>query len=271
MSGTNSIAASATLTEDHSENEADIDLSPATSGKVLAVATFSRRRKCYYCGRRHHRRADCPAKEVSCHSCEKVGHFSRVCKSKGKKPLKKPSEGQGSALSSHNPSPLFRTYAAACPGSLIKASLGVSVNGIKLTALVDSGSNKSYINPDSSQKLGLKPIPSNHNVQKASAAMKMKSSGFCVVDVAINGKKHEATRLNVLDNLCSDIILGLDFQSQHHRLFGYNQIFHYTRCNTPKRVTSWQGPFPHHCARETQLLSKKCCSGGEPLATLCPI
>ena len=47
-----------------------------------------------------------------------------------------------------------------------------------------------------------------------------------------------------------------------------NEIFHYTRCVTPKRVTSLQGPSPRHCARATQLLSKKCCSGGEPLATL---
>ena len=50
-----------------------------------------------------------------------------------------------------------------------------------------------------------------------------------------------------------------------------NQIFHYTRCTTPKRVTSLRGPSPRHCARATQLLSKKCRSGGEPLATLCPI
>ena len=50
-----------------------------------------------------------------------------------------------------------------------------------------------------------------------------------------------------------------------------NQIFHYTRCNTPKRVTSWRGPSPRHCTRATQLLLKKCRSGGEPLATLCPI
>ena len=55
----------------------------------------------------------------------------------------------------------------------------------------------------------------------ASAAMKMRSSGSCVVDVTINGKKYEATRLN--DNLCSDIILGLDFQSQHYRhIFEFN-------------------------------------------------
>ena len=50
-----------------------------------------------------------------------------------------------------------------------------------------------------------------------------------------------------------------------------NQIFHYTRCITSKRVTSWRDPSPRHCAQATQLCSKKCRSGGEPLATLCPI
>ena len=35
--------------------------------------------------------------------------------------------------------------------------------------------------------------------------------------------------------------------------FASNQIFHYTRCITPKRVTSLRGPSPSHCARATQL------------------
>ena len=46
-----------------------------------------------------------------------------------------------------------------------------------------------------------------------------------------------------------------------------NQIFHYTRWIMPKRVTSLRGPSSRHCARTTQLLSKKCRSGGESLAT----
>ena len=49
------------------------------------------------------------------------------------------------------------------------------------------------------------------------------------------------------------------------------QIFHYTRCIMPKRVTSLRGPSPRNYTRATQLLLKKCCSGGEPLATLCLI
>ena len=40
---------------------------------------------------------------------------------------------------------------------------------------------------------------------------------------------------------------------------------------TPKHVTSWRGPYPSHCAWATQLLSKKCRSGGEPLPTLCQL
>ena len=34
---------------------------------------------------------------------------------------------------------------------------------------------------------------------------------------------------------------------------------------------SLRGQSPRHCARATELLSKKCCSGGEPVATLYPI
>ena len=48
-----------------------------------------------------------------------------------------------------------------------------------------------------------------------------------------------------------------------------NQIFHYSRCITLKRITSLhQDPSPRHCARATLLLSKKCRISGERLATL---
>ena len=66
-------------------------------------------------------------------------------------------------------------------------------------------------------------ISSDHSVQKASVAIKMKSFGFCVGDIIVNDTKYQATRQNILDNLRSDIILGLDFQSQHERLiFKFN-------------------------------------------------
>ena len=45
VSGTNSVVESATREDDNSENEADIDLNPLASGKVLAVATILREKK----------------------------------------------------------------------------------------------------------------------------------------------------------------------------------------------------------------------------------
>ena len=57
----------------------------------------------------------------------------------------------------------------------------------------------------------------------ASSAMKMKSNGFCLVDLELKGNKYESTRLNVFENLCSDVILGLDFQGHHQRvIFEFN-------------------------------------------------
>ena len=45
-----------------------------------------------------------------------------------------------------------------------------------------------------------------------------------------------------------------------------------TGCIPPERVTSLRGPSTRHFVCATaQLVSKKCRSGGEPLATLCPV
>ena len=64
----------------------------------------------------------------------------------------------------------------------------------------------------------------------------------------------------------------LDERSSTGRLSRrFNQIFHYTRCIMPKRLTSLRGPSQRHCARATQLHSKKRCRGGETSATMCPI
>ena len=71
-----------------------------------------------------------------------------------------------------------------------------------------------------------------------------------------------------LKNFCCCCQLGLRFYT-HSLDQDHNQIkSYYTRCITLKRVTSWRGPSPRQCARVTQLLSKKCCSGGEPLGIL---
>ena len=36
-------------------------------------------RKCMWCGGQQHKRQSCPAKDVTCNSCHKRGHFQAVC------------------------------------------------------------------------------------------------------------------------------------------------------------------------------------------------
>ena len=51
-----------------------------------------------------------------------------------------------------------------------------------------------------------------------------------------------------------------------------NQIFHYFRHTVLRRgCNQLVGPSSNSCGGATQLLSKKCRSGSDPLATLCPI
>ena len=53
----------------------------------------------------------------------------------------------------------------------------------------------------------------------------------------------------------------------HLTLSNQNRIFLYTRCITLKHVMSLRGLSLRHCTQATLLLSKKCRSSSEPLAT----
>jgi len=74
---------------------------------------------------------------------------------------------------------------AACPGSLLKASLPVMLKGKTLTASVDSGSSESYISSSMSTKLDLNVYPSSHEVQMALSSVRVKSFGFRLVDITM--------------------------------------------------------------------------------------
>ena len=190
--------------------------------KENALGSTSRSSKtCYFCGQPFHQRKHCPALEVTCYSCGKRGHFSKVCRSRSPDKRKFANSRRGQVINSAAVDSKFTnlcTVSAACPASLTPASLQVLVNGTKVRALLDSGSSESYINSRKCSEMKLDVYPSAHQVQMAATAMKVKSTGFCLADVKIGESSYPSTRLNVLENLCSDIILGLDFQSQHQNL-----------------------------------------------------
>ena len=64
----------------------------------------------------------------------------------------------------------------------------------------------------------MKIIPCCKNISKASSSSTKNIHGCCNTDVQINGSDYNDVKLKVLKNLCSDIFLGQDFQSQHRQV-----------------------------------------------------
>ena len=175
------------------------------SEPVVAPVMAAITAKCYFCGLQRHPRSKCPAREATCHKCQKKGHFAKVCRSSG-------------ASASVTPSDhviLATLTSAATPSVLSKAVTSVSINGAKAEGLIDSGSSESFIHPDLVKRLSL-PIHQSHSaVTMASTSFSAQTSGFCAVNVRVNGRNYENVRLSVLPHLCSDVILGQDFQKLH--------------------------------------------------------
>ena len=175
---------------------------PTSVGNSLAAAVTPN--KCFFCGDLFHNRRNCPARNCYCNKCGKKGHYAKVCKSKVN------ADPAASMFS-----PALCTITAACPESLIQASAKVSIGGTCLIALIDSGSSDSYISENMAKKLCLKLHPSTQKISMALTSLKTNVLGHCFTPVTLDQRTYPSVRLGVLKDLCSDIILGQDFQKEH--------------------------------------------------------
>ena len=80
---------------------------------------------------------------------------------------------------------------------------------------MDTGSSGSFISLGYVRKHRLQMKPAVGNVSMASLSLKASIKGLCTVDLNLLGEWYPDVKLSVLPNLCSDIILGQDFMSQH--------------------------------------------------------
>ncbi|XP_064115027.1 uncharacterized protein LOC135221134 [Macrobrachium nipponense] len=106
------------------------------------------------------------------------------------------------------------------PQSLYRAATTTTINGRKLTALVDSCSDDSYIDADVAWELKLPIHPTDKDVALAQKSLHTNSSGYVNVDLTLhlNGETYPSTRLAVMKDLCSGVLLGQDFQEQHQKV-----------------------------------------------------
>ena len=162
------------------------------------AATYEPKKKCYFCGDSIDNRRSVPARDATCRNCGKKGHF-----------------GKASTMAAVI-SPTI--CSVTCPNSLSQASVNVSVYGNTLSALIDSGSSDSFISQTVAEQLNLKIHPSKQDISMALTSLKTHVIGHCFADIDPNQHVYTCTRLGVLKDLCSDIILGHDFKKEHERV-----------------------------------------------------
>ena len=189
---------------------------PADSSTLAAVGSDAA--TCFFCGNSNHPRSKCPARDAVCSKCQKRGHFAKACRGRR--------INRDKVLAAAW-SPILATVGA--PESLSRSSGTVKIEGLEVKALFDSGSTESFIHPRLVEKVALTVRPSSGTVSMATSISTTASiTGTCVANLSYQERRYASFKLSVLPGLCTDLILGLDFQSQHSSV-----TFHYGGSEPP--------------------------------------
>ena len=203
-------AASYTTTEcSPSASIKSTETSPSSDPLYTPLAVVGPTRKCYFCGFSAHPRVKCPAKDATCRSCSKQGHFAKVCKSKSFSP-----DATSAASLSTFPSTIA-TIIASAPSCLRQALLTVTLNGISTKALVDTGSSESFISFTFAKTIKTTIVPSTNLISMATTSLSTSSGGHCFVSLCYDSDTYSHVKFNILKNLCADVILGHDILNKH--------------------------------------------------------
>ena len=146
-------------------------------------------------------------KRYTVFSCGKIGHFSRVCRSKKK--IK---------TSASTYDPIVSSIFAGFPKCLKTSVVEGTVNGISDQILMDTGFSESYIDHRllKGLKLSLKGEPSAIIMASISHSAQVKEA--VVVNLKVFNNNYPKFKLGVMQELCADVILGIDFMKLHSEI-----------------------------------------------------
>ena len=182
----------------------------------IAAATKSNEEKCYFCGNKRHPRSKCPARDETCNTCGIQGHFYKVCRKNSSQKNRK------TVSAMKNKEATLGASISAGMDHMKNAQITLTVNGLQLTALVDTGSTDSYINSRIAKERNWKVTPSASCINMASTSLTKKTQGHCIASLTYKDRQY-TQKLSLLPDLCADVILGHDFMSQHSEIcFPFN-------------------------------------------------
>ena len=161
---------------------------------------------CYFCGYDRHPRAQCPARLSNCDKCGATGHYARACRTS------KRNNGHSSGKQANT-----RVIAGLIPPSISRAVINSKVNKtLTANTLVDTGSSCTFVDHNFILANGIQVVElTGQNISMASSNHSSKIRGYVTIDLEFAGHSYDQSRVMILDNLCTDIIIGHDIMSLH--------------------------------------------------------
>ncbi|KRY15368.1 Actin, acrosomal process isoform [Trichinella patagoniensis] len=156
-------------------------VSAGDPGIEMTNTSATMKQECYFCGKRRHPRANCPVRNTTCNNCGKVGHFAKVCRSVSKR------------TAFVSVTSLVGSSSSSTATELKNAIVEAKINGTNITALMDTGSSLSFI--DERQTLC-----------------------YTIADIELHGFHYSSSKLHILWNACTDVIIRQDILQLHSNL-----------------------------------------------------
>ena len=205
--GSMSVAAAKSDLQTAEDGENCVEPQIQCSAAARPRSTNWSKSSCFNCGGPRHKndnRLLCPAKDSICRNCGKIGHFAKVCKSSPKMSNRTTTASSAVFLSS-----IF--LASVSPPSIFT----VMLNGVKLKALLDTGSADNFVSKTSVDAAGLHTKKRHSVVSMASSSLSVELSEYCVCDLTFNGDTYRDIEMTVLPDACTEVILGVPFLKLH--------------------------------------------------------
>lgn len=188
-----------------------VALAPNNAVQVAAVS----KQTCFFCGNSRHPRKLCPARDVECFKCTKVGHFGKVCTSNSK--TKTPTKA--AAMNTTNLNLPSIAVVSNLGQNRSKVRCSILVSDVPADALLDTGSTDSFISQSFAKNNGFLIHAGSGTVELAQNNCKSNIEGYCIENILMKSEVYPKFKFLVLPNLVTDVILGEDFQNLHDSIF----------------------------------------------------
>ena len=173
-----------------------------------------KQKQCSFCGNSwHDNLKNCPALNSKCESCKKTGHWAKVCKSKRFNNFTKNSAIVNDENIHEETNNNFNVIASTRNTSS-RGYLDIKIANQKITALIDTGSDNTFIETSFLNQHGIFYDKILRNVTMANNST-FQITGELFADIEIGENIYKNTKIFTTESLVAKMIIGKDILSKH--------------------------------------------------------